>query len=135
MSPFRCIVDLQKKEFEMKKIIASFAMVLMAFVVSNSAAADETIVGKVVGINSCQSSEPEGYFLVTLDNGNVYRLKANNATYSSISAMRRNLFSTLLVAYEREYTISLTSNETAVTKCSVSTSGMIFGLSLEKSLN
>jgi len=119
----------------MKKIIAGFAMVLMAFLVSNSAAADP-VVGKVVKLNPCvDAGESKGYILVTLDSGDIYRLAATHNSNAHFAALRKTIFSTLLVAYEREYTVSFETGYGTVTRCGVSTPGHIESLALDKDLN
>ncbi|MEZ5525283.1 MAG: hypothetical protein R3E62_10050 [Pseudomonadales bacterium] len=109
----------------------------VAFLISPFVKA-ESVQGKIVRLESCihsVSDSPEAFTLVTLDNNNVYRLGVTHRSDSHLAASRRNIYSMLLVAYERDYTVGFVTDYGAKIKCGISTLGHIQTLVFDKALN
>lgn len=118
----------------MKKLAIGCCITLSVFMAAKGYGADIAAQGKIVSLNPCKHSSTSGYNVVTLDDGNSYRLGAIG-TGTTIDYTRKDIAAILLLAYERDYTISLSATDSPDTRCGVTTLGGIHSLKLEKSLN
>lgn len=115
----------------MKKMhLLVFGLVLS--LMSNIVFAD-SVQGKIVSLQPC-AHDSEAYTLVTFENGDVYRLISTSPSSAYLAALRKNIYSMLLLAYERDYMLSIKTGRGAMTKCGVASLGHIEAITLDKNL-